>query len=113
MKADLPLPKDKKLTVLHRVEPGCLGPEGMKYIEDFCYLAQQEMVSLDSDFIIWDIVPRYDKSKAEIQYKVNDKNLTYEKASKYLEVFEKNIDDFEEHFNERLMQLIEDFMGRL
>ncbi len=110
MKTNLPLPKDKKLTVLYRVEPGCLGPEGKGHIGEFCSFAQKEFESVDSDYVHWLIVPRYDKSLPETQYKICDKKLTYNKAAKYLEMFTKNIDEFEEHLHEKLAYLIDSYI---
>ena len=56
MKDLLPLHDDKKLAVTYRVEAGCLGPDGLNYISDFCNFAQSELQILDSDYIIWHIV---------------------------------------------------------
>ena len=39
MKNILPLSQDKKLTVVVRVESGCLGPNGSKHVEEFCSVA--------------------------------------------------------------------------
>jgi len=111
MKNNLPLPQDKKLTVLFRVEPGCLGPDGKEYIEEFCSFAQKEVESIDSDFVHWDIVPRHDKSLPEMQYKVGGKRLTHDKAEKYLEIFKKNLDEFEGHLHEKLSLLIGQYLG--
>ncbi len=113
MKIDLPLPQEKKLTVLFRVEPGCLGPSGKDHIEEFCKLALTEIATIDADYVHWEVVPRYDKSKAEIQYKINNKNLNHEQAAKYLAKFSKHLDDFEENFHGKLVQLIEGYMNEL
>lgn len=111
MNISLPLPQDKKLTVICRVEPGCLGPEGGNYIEGFCAFAQQEFASINSDFVHWEIVPRYDKSLPEMQYNISNKKLSHNKAAKYLEIFKKNIDAFEAHLNEKLVYLIDQYRG--
>ena len=111
MKTKLPLPQDKKLTVVFRVEPGCLGPDGKDHIEEFCRYAEKGVESVDSDFVHWEIVPRHDKSLPEMQYKVANKNLTHDQAAKYLEIFEKNLDEFEGHLHEKLALLINGFMG--
>ena len=112
MKINLPLPQEKKLTVICRVEPGCLGPDGLDHIEDFCNFAQKQVEPIDFDFIHWLLVPRFDKSLPEMQYKIGDKRLTQSNAEKYLEMFNKNLDEFEEHLNEKLTQLINQFLGR-
>lgn len=113
MKNRLPLPQEKKLTIVYRIEPGCLGPNGKDHIIEFCSFAQKEVESIDSDFILWVIEPRYDKAMPETQYKINNKRLTHGKASKYLNIFKKNIDEFEEHLNEKVVHLIDQYLGRL
>jgi len=113
MNFDLPLPLYKKLTVTFRVEPGCLGPDGIEHIESFCKYAKKEVANLDSDFVRWVITPRFDKSLPETEYKTNNKRLDHDKAQKYLGVFAKNLDEFEEHLQEKLAELIELYLGRL
>lgn len=112
MNYDLPLPLYKKLTVTFRIEPGCLGPDGAEHIEGFCKFAKKEVLGLDSDFVRCVIIPRYDKTLAETEYKTNNKRLTHDKAEKYLRVFSKNLDEFEEHLQDKLSVLIDQYLGR-
>lgn len=105
----LPLPKDKKLTVLIRLEAGCLGPDGEDHIEKFCHYAQKEVESIDSDFIHWEIMPRLDMVFAETEYRISNKNMSHDKAVKYLELFKRNLDEFEEHVHDKLIMLIEQY----
>ena len=107
MKNLLPLPEDKKITVVIRVEPGCLGPDGKDNVEEFCSVAQIEIEPIDSYFVNWEVVPRFDKSLPEIQYKATNKILTHAQAEKYLELFNKKLDELEEYVNEKLAILIE------
>lgn len=112
MKNDLPLPQEKKLQVLFRVEGGSLGPDGAKHVDGFCAFAQQELDSLDADYMHWEIVPRHDKSLPEMEYKINNKKLSHDKAAKYLEIFGQDLDGFELHLAKSLSALIDQFMGR-
>ncbi|WP_342807030.1 hypothetical protein [Alteromonas sp. M12] len=112
MKFELPLPLYKKLTVTFRVEPGCLGPEGAAHIKGFCKHAKKMVVGLDSDFIRWVIIPRYDKSLPETEYKTNGKRLNQQQAALYLSAFNKKLDDFEAHLDEQLTHLIDSYLGR-
>jgi len=112
IKHKLPLPNNKKLMVLFRVEPGCLGPDGADHIEKFCHYAEEQVASIDADFVHWEIVPRFDKRLAEIEYKVSHKKLNHDKAAKYLQLFKKSLDEFEEHLNDKLALLIEEFLSR-
>lgn len=110
MKINSPLPQDKKLTVVCRVESGCLGPEGEDHVEGFCGFAQKELEPIDSDFIRWEVVPRDNKSQPETQYELDNKTLSPDKVARYLEMFNKNLDDFQEELDERLILLIEQYM---
>lgn len=110
MKEHLPLPQEKKLTVLYRLEPGCLGPDGVQHIESFCRFAQLQFESFDTDFIHWSLVPRYDKSLVEMQYLVGNKNLSHDKVEKYLAIFDKRLVEFEEHLHDKLAQLIDNYL---
>jgi hypothetical protein len=112
VKDKLPLPQEKKLMVIFRVEPGCLGPDGIDHIEKFCQYAEEQVADIDSDFVHWEIVPRFNKSLPELEYKVHHRNLSHDKAAKYLNIFEKSLDEFEEHLNEKLGMLIEEYLKR-
>ena len=110
MSIKLPLPDEKKLTVIFRVEPGCLGPDGRDHVEEFCQFAQKEFNPVDSGFISWNIVPMYDKSLAEIDYKIGNLGLTTDKISRYLDMFGKNSDDFEEDISNKISDLIIEYL---
>jgi len=105
-----PLPKEKKLTVIFRVEEGCLGPDGAQHVEGFCKFAQKEVETIDADFVHWIVVPRHDKALVETEYNINEKKLTHDKAERYLNLFEKSLDEFEGHFHEKISLLIEDYL---
>lgn len=111
MPADLPIAPDKKLTIVFRLEAGSLGPDGDNLIEDFCKNAQIHLSSLDNDFINWEIIPRYDKTLPERQYKINNKLLSQEMAKRYLAMFDRQIDVFEDHLDEKLGELINQYLG--
>jgi len=111
MKNSLPLQEDKKLSVTYRIEPGCLGPEGDSHVDEFCEFAKLKLQSLDSDYVIWKIKPRRDKTLAEMQYCVLGKKINHNQADQYLAVFNKSLDEFEGHLNDNLAALINEFMG--
>ena len=110
MSCDLPLAKDKKLTITYRVEPGCLGPQGSDHITMFCRVAQKEFEPVESDVITWDIVARDDKLLPEMQFSIDGKKITLEQAEQYLILFEKDLDEIEEDFDGRIAELIEKFL---
>lgn len=111
MKLNLPLPEDKKLRVIFRVEPGSLGPDGALHIEPFCQQAMAVFKTIDADFIAWKILPRSDKSLAEMAFKVADKNLSHDQADQYLAVFGKSLDEFEDHLIQTLSRLVGEYLG--
>lgn len=112
MENNLPPLPESKLTVLCRVEPGCLGPDGKEYIEGFCRFAFKEMKLVLPSFVQWLIIPRYDKTLPEIQYKLRDRNLTTAQATKLLEIFNKDTNEIESDLDEILADLIEQYLDK-
>lgn len=106
------LSNDKKLTVIFRIEPGCLGPEGASHVEKFCIQAALQLQNVKVGFIDWQVVPRYDKSLAEIDYAINNKALNRDQASRYLQHFDEEIDDFEMLAFDKVPELIDQYFGR-
>ena len=111
MPSDLPLTHERKLTVVFRLESGSLGPDGDNLIEDFCKTAQTHLSNLDNEYINWEIVPRYDKTLPERQYKINNKLLSQEMAKRYLAMFDRQIDLFEDNLDDQLGELINKYLG--
>lgn len=110
MKNNIPLPNEKKLTVIFRVEPGCLGPEGEKEIVNFCNFAQAKIGPVESDYVNWSIIPRDNKADSEIQFRVKDKILTHEMAGKYLKVLGADIDALETRLFDDITCLIDEYL---
>ena len=111
MSNDTTLPDNKKLTVIFRIEPGCLGPKGGELVEGFCQYADKNFKLIQSSFVNWQIIPRFDKSQEEIQYQINNKTLTQDKVIKYLSMFDSNLDDFEEIIHNTLSDQIDQYLG--
>ncbi|MGI0119544.1 hypothetical protein [Zooshikella sp. RANM57] len=109
MTTQLPLPDEKKIVILIRVEPGCLGPEGKNHVEPFCIYMQRHVASVHSDFAIWKIRPRHDKQLPELEYFLLNKKLTAARVEKYLHVFNLDLPHFEDEIHELLDQQIEQF----
>ncbi len=104
------IPDDRKINVQYRVEAGCLGPTGSELVEDFCQFAQTRFNKIDDQFVQWNIIPRFDKSLPELQYRLNNKLLTREQCEKYLSLFQRSLSEFEEQIDEQLVIMIEQFM---
>lgn len=111
MTKSLPLQEREKLSVTYRVEPGCLGPEGITHISKFCDFSQLALRTLDSDYVVWNIVPRTDKALPEMEYSVVGKRMSFTQAEKYLALFDKSLDKFEGRLSDKLATLIDEFMG--
>ncbi len=108
----LPLSEDKKLSVVYRVEPGCLGPQGKDYIAEFCSFAKKELLSFNSDFVVWQIVPRNDKSLPEMQFSLAGKMISPPQAERYLTIFDQSLDELECKLGDKLDTLIEQYLNR-
>ncbi|CZF78619.1 hypothetical protein GCE9029_00953 [Grimontia celer] len=105
------VPEEMKLNVICRLEPGCLGPQGASKIDDFCQYILDEMNALNTGFISLAVVPRNDKSLPEMQFNMSGRKLTRDQAGKYLQKFDKSLDDFEGELEGKLEVLIDKFMG--
>jgi len=108
----LPLPDDKRLTVVFSVEPGCLGPTGLDHVDRFCKFSLGEFNIVDYGFIRWEVVPRHDKAAPEIQYRIQNKLLPRDKAGQFLKLFHKNIDAFEGKIYDKITHQIDEYFGR-
>lgn len=106
------VPDSKKLRVMLRIEPGSLGADGLTHVEAFCDFVQKDVASIGSEFIFWEVSPRYDKSLPEIEYKVGEKRLSHEKAAMYMTLFDRHLEEFEIHLGENISRLIEQFLER-
>jgi len=104
-----PISEKNLLTLVYRVEPGCLGPEGISQIEDFCQFAQSNISTANHNFLSMEIIPRYDKSISELQYQVNNKTLSQDQVVKYLSIFKQDISSIEDDFHEEIANLIEKY----
>jgi hypothetical protein len=101
-----------KITVICRIEPGCLGPYGADHVKKFCALGQKEFDKIDPDQVKWKIVPRFDKNKPEIQYKLNDRYLSQKQSIAYLKALGKDQAKFEEILFKQLGESVNHYFGR-
>ncbi|MGX9463184.1 hypothetical protein ACWXWU_18390 [Shewanella sp. A14] len=102
----------KKLVILCRLEPGCLGPDGVDHIDTFCQISERALANLNADVCHWFIAPRFDKSLVEMQYSLAGKVLSRDKAVKFIGSFEQDLDLIEERFENKLTQLINQYIAR-
>ena len=100
-----------QLTVLIRVEPGSLGPDGIEHVEGFCQVCQKVFEKTADNNFVWQIVPRYDKTLSEFSLSINGKRLSDSKAEQLLSIYSLNFDELEEKSMEKVSQLIDKFLG--
>jgi len=106
------IPANMRLSVIARIEAGCLGPEGDDHIEPFCRFANKSFAEFDKHFVDWFIIPRTDRSAPEFEYQIQKKRLSDEKTDKYLEMLGSSLSDFEQSLNDRVCDVIEQYMSR-
>ena len=75
----------------------------------FCQQAPQRLTDIDNAFIGWQIVPRFDKTLPELEYRVNGKGLTRLQAHRYLQALGQDLDQVEELLVDQIDQLIDLF----
>ncbi len=106
------IPEDKKITVIFRIEPGCLGPQGHEHVDKFCNDANKKLSQLHPAFISWQVVPRHDKTLPELDYAMRQRPLPRELATRYLAHFDMEIDKFEMSVFDDLPEMIDQYFGR-
>ena len=106
------LPLYKKLLVMYRIEPGCLGPQGADYVEEFCVFAKKKLKDNHGHCLRWTIKPRYDKTMPELEFQIKNAVLSRDNAAKYMDSFGIDIDAFEEELEESLADLVDAFFER-
>ncbi|WP_299178846.1 hypothetical protein [uncultured Neptuniibacter sp.] len=106
------LADDKKLSIVFRIESGCLGPEGNSHVDQFCSYAQSRFESLFPAYLNWVVVPRHDKTLPEMDFAINGRQLGREHAKRYLAHFDQEIDQFEMNVFDELPEMIDQYFGR-
>lgn len=111
MSRNIQLNEEKKLTVVFRVEPGSLGPEGSDSVVAFCQYCHSQLFAIGGDLIRCEIIPRDDKSLPELEYRVRGQQLSDLQAKKYLAALGGDLEIFEDGLLDKMEGLIEDYMG--
>ena len=112
MNNKLAISNEHRIVITYRVEPGCLGPDGHLHVQAFCDFAQQQMASLDAAYVQWQIVPRYDKSRPEMECRLMGKSLNAKQANQYFAPLGQNFGVIESHLCERISLLIDHYLQR-
>ncbi|KZN45499.1 hypothetical protein [Pseudoalteromonas luteoviolacea] len=103
---------DLQVCIQLRLEPGCMGPQGKDHIETFC---QKENTSpWQNHFAIVSVVPRYDKTLPEWEYRLKNKLLKAEQANRVVEMHNTSKADLEEEIETHIAHEIDRYMeGKL
>ena len=109
MQSNLPLPQEKKLFVIYRLEPVCLGSVGYKKINQFCAHITKNVLPIDSGFIKWTVLPRLKAKEREIEFRMGGKLLKKHQVVRYLAVFDRDYDLFEDTINQSIMEQIDHY----
>lgn len=112
MNQNTQVPENMRLSVVARIEAGCLGPEGDSHVEPFCRFANKAFAGFDAHFVDWFIIPRKEPSEPEFEYQIQRRRLSQDKTDKYLEMFGTSLDSFENKLNNNICDVIEDYMER-
>lgn len=99
--------------ISYLVEAGCLGAQGIQKIDGFCAFLTQKLNPSFPSFCSWDIRPKVDIHQRHIQYTLNKKKLTIDQATRYLDAHDHNIKTFEDKIDDFVIDLIEEYLGRL
>ncbi|MEQ3515667.1 hypothetical protein ABMY35_20305 [Pseudoalteromonas sp. BZB3] len=102
--------KDMRIQLLYRVEPGCLGPDGIDYIEEFCQFAVKKIPP--PNYAILSFVPRYDKLLDEKEYSLLNRKLTQGQVDSYFQKIEKPLEEFESQVDELIAFAVDAFFDR-
>ena len=105
-------PENKKMTVIFRIEPGSLGPDGIEHVSEFCLFAQTQLRACSVEYLKWFIEPRVDKKLGEMSFQLNNKVLSQEQAAKYLSVLGESFENFEDQLENNLEAMIDQYFGR-
>jgi hypothetical protein len=106
-----PIPTEK-LLLTYRVEPSCLGPDGISRIKDFCIYVKAAFVNHHSNYLIYQFIPGYGKNLAEMKLFINHKRLSEAKSSQYMSFFTKLSRALERICKINSLFLIDSFFGR-
>lgn len=100
------------MTIIFRIEPGSLGPDGKDYVEEFCEFAQAQLQACSEYYLNWLIVPRFDKTLSEMKFQLGNKVLTPSQTEKYLNMFGENVDHLVDQLEDNLEAIINQYFGR-
>lgn len=112
MSSPTTLPNEKKMSVIFRMEPGSLGPDGLQYIDEFCTFAQAQLQACAAYYLNFFIEARIDKSLPEMSFILGNKSLNQHQVEKYLSLFEEDYAHFEDQLETNLESIVDQFFGR-
>ena len=106
-------PHPARLTLLMRIEPGCLGPDGKLHIATFCAAATRLFAASAPQGLCWQLIPRHDKRLPELSFLLQDQTLTAPQAERYLQRLGLALAPLREQADERLPELVDRYLKTL
>jgi hypothetical protein len=102
-----------QINALFRLEPGCLGPNGIDLAYAFCDQIKHDLQSQinNNQVINWRIEPRFDKTLPETEYSFNERPINPSQAKQLAEKLGINLDDIEMNLHDMLAEWIDDFLA--
>jgi hypothetical protein len=102
-----------QINALFRLEPGCLGPNGIDLAHAFCDQIKSDLQTHinDNQIINWRIEPRFDKSLPETEYSLNERSINAEQAKLLVEKLGSDLDDIEMKLHDLLAEWIDEFLA--
>ncbi|PJG59997.1 hypothetical protein [Aeromonas cavernicola] len=104
---------ENKLTIKLRIEPSCLGPNGIDHIETFCAVAAKMFATVAPELVNWELTPRYDKQLPEQECFIDERRLSDEQTSLFLRHVGWEWDELQDQLDSILAQLVERYFKTL
>jgi hypothetical protein len=102
-----------QINALFRLEPGCLGPNGVDLAYAFCDQIEDDLKKhINCNQVInWRIEPRFDKSLPETEYTLNQRTINASQAKQLVEKLGSDLDDIEMTLHDLLAEWIDEFLS--
>ena len=100
-----------KITIVLRIEPSCLGPDGRSHIDTFCLAAAAVFEAFEPDLINWVLLPRHDKQLPEQSFFIAGRTLSERQARLLLRRVARDPDALQERVDSLVVGLIERYLN--
>lgn len=98
--------------IFYYIEAGCLGANGAQVVDGFCDFLEKKLNSTHAKLCYWSIQPLSDINLPHFKYVLEDKKLSLEQATRYLEKHQFTLKQFEDDIDDLVIDFIEEYLGR-